>query len=182
METKLKETLRTDRDPIYELLDIVKEVLGSPDCFRALVLFSLAYLSLLNFILFTNQWYESLLAGIFVDTYPALCNFMLMLSISASALFYTYSLILVTWEHTKKGHPAILSEFMNRLIGLLCIYITIGYLTTSLRLSGALVPIILFYGISIVLSDSIGQIRIAKREVRAYDEDIEFRRRVHGEY
>ncbi len=183
METKLKETLiQTDRDPIYDLLDIIKEVLDSPDCLRALILISMSYLSFMNLTFLVNHWYESSLAGVFVDIYPAVCNTTFMLSISIFALFYTYSLVTITWEHAKKGHPAILSEFMNRLIGLLFIYIIFGYLTTSLRLTGALIPNILFYGISIVLCDRIGQIRIAKREVTAYDQDIEFRRRLHNEY
>ena len=182
METKLKETLQNDRDPVYELLDIAKEILDAPDCLRAIVLFSLSYLSFLNFTFLTNNWYESFLAGTFVNVYQNICTIMLMLTISVSAFFYTSSLVIVTWEHTKKGHPAILSEFMNRLIGLLCIYIAIGFLIASLRLSGTLVPIIMFYGVSIVLLDGIGQIRIAKMEIKAYDQDIEFRRRVHNEY
>jgi len=183
MEAKLKEKLgQTDKDPIYELVDIAKELLGSPDCFRAIILLALSYLSFLNLTFLTNNHYESFLAGIFVNVYHSICSISLMLVISVFGLYYTYSLVTVTWEHTKKGHPAILSEFMNRLIGLLCIYIATGYVISALQLSGALIPIILFYGISIVLLDGIMQIRIAKMEVRAYDQDIEFRRRVHNDY
>ncbi len=173
MELNIKEIpVQKNRDPVYELIDNAKDILYSPDCIRAVVVFTLSYYSVLNMAFVTNQWLDP-----YVDPSFAIGSLILTLCIAVLSMVKTFPLITLTWERLKKGYPSLLTRCMNRLIVLFCVYISMGYLFMFFSLFGALIPKLLFYGVSILLLDGIGQITLAKREVSAHDVEYERLRR-----
>ncbi|TFG95000.1 hypothetical protein E4H12_14150 [Candidatus Thorarchaeota archaeon] len=172
---KMKTTLEKPmvNDPMLELIEYSKTILSSLDVLRSVVLFSLSCFSVLNMAFVTNFWYEAHLGGITVDVYHMLFCSELTLLIFFVSLLTTFPLLELTWNHAKMDLIPLLTDILDRLIFLFCVYLSLGYVLTVSGLFGEVLPAVLFYGVSFLLIHRLGQIQIAKREVlqiqRAYE-------------
>lgn len=174
METTLEKP--RVNDPVIDLIEDVTRVIKAPDCLRSVVLFSLSYLSVMNWAFVSNFWYESYVGA---DVYHMLFTIVLSLCIWMTSMVLTFPFMKLTWNHAKMELVPLLTDLLDRLIVLFCVYLSLGYILTTFGLMGEILPAVLFYGVSFFLIQRLGQLQLAKSEVSQIQSAYERLRREH---
>ena len=160
----------TAKSELDEIIDNVYCFIHSSDCLRSLTLTILSFGTLYLFTFLLVAYVNIIIAGEYAYFYTFLSHISLTTSVSIYAQFRTMNLLLLTWESAKKGNTDLLNDFMNRLLLIMCAFFIFGVIAIP---PTGMVQLVLFYGVTIVLFDKLGTIKIAEVEVKRYESSIQ---------